>query len=228
MARYIREVKIDKPSDFVEYMMNDFLMKHGFKLVEFKGQRVYRAGGGFIEIPKFLIWGYQNGIFHIEAWSRTLWLPGVYGRENAMTGFMGAVPKGIYKQDVEQLLGLMAQPLPSDGQRNAQAAGEPSVSQGAMPQNGQPVPQTIYVQGVDTSRYATFALVMGIVGILTSWLWVGIIFSVAGIIYGRRGQNSSKKGMASAGFVCGIIGTVLFGLILLLSFIGGFANALLG
>lgn len=219
MARYIRDVQINKPNDFVEYMVNDFLTKHGFKLVEFKGQTIYRAGGGLIEIPKFLVWSYQNGVFHIEAWTRNVWLPGVYGRENAMTGFMAAVPKGIYKQDIEQFLGLLFQAIPSDGQGNGPVSGGQPTPQGR-------VPQTVYVQGVDTSRYALMGLVMGIAGIVTSCLWIGIIFSVMGIIYGRKGQTSSKKGMATAGLVCGIVGTVLFAILVLLSILGVSAGLL--
>ncbi len=61
MARYIREVQLDRPDDFVQYIMTDFLGKHGFRLGEFKGEQVYRAGGGLIEIPKFLSWGYPRG-----------------------------------------------------------------------------------------------------------------------------------------------------------------------
>lgn len=81
MARYIREVTLNRPADFVQFIMTDFLSKHGFSLVKFKGEMVYRTGGGLLEIPKFLTWGYRNGIFHVEAWTRNLWLPGVYGRE---------------------------------------------------------------------------------------------------------------------------------------------------
>lgn len=211
MARYIREVQINKPGDFVNYMVNDFLTKHGFQLVEFKGQQVFRAGGGMIEIPKFLVWSYQNGVFHIEAWTRNVWLPGVYGRENAMTGFLAAVPKGIYKRDIEQLLQLLFQPIPGE---TGNAPVSDAIPAQNITQGG--AQRTVYVQGVDTSRYATMGMVMGIVGIVTSWLWgVGIIFSIMGIIYGRKGQSSSNKGAATAGFVCGIIGTVLSAMMIL-------------
>lgn len=47
MARYIREVELNKPDDFVQFIMTDFLNKHGFKLVEFQGERLYRVGDGF-------------------------------------------------------------------------------------------------------------------------------------------------------------------------------------
>ncbi len=191
MARYIREVQLDRPDDFVQYIMTDFLGKHGFRLGEFKGEQVYRAGGGLIEIPKFLSWGYQNGVFHVEAWTRNCWLPGVYGRENAMTGWMGCVPKNAYKKDIEELISLLYQPLPQD-------AGVPGM-QGA----GQPV----YVRGTDTSRYATMALIGLIAGLIVPL--IGVIFGALGITYGNKAKNSPKKGIATAALVIGIIAVVI-------------------
>lgn len=44
MARYIREVQLDRPADFVQFIMGDFLSKHGFKLKEVKGEMVYHGG----------------------------------------------------------------------------------------------------------------------------------------------------------------------------------------
>ena len=195
MARYIREVQLDRPDDFVQYIMTDFLGKHGFRLGEFKGEQVYRAGGGLIEIPKFLSWGYQNGVFHVEAWTRNCWLPGVYGRENAMTGWMGCVPKNAYKKDIEELISLLYQPLPQD-------AGVPGM-QGA----GQPV----YVRGTDTSRYATMALIFALIGLIAGLIvpLIGVIFGALGITYGNKAKNSPKKGIATAALVIGIIAVVI-------------------
>lgn len=183
MARYIREVQLNRPEDFVQYIMTDFLSKQGFHMKEFKGELVYRAGDGFLEIPKFLTWGYQNGIFHIEAWTRNCWFPGVYGRENAMTGFLGCVPKDAYKKDIEALIGLLFQPL-----------AEP-----------------VYVRGTDMSQYATMALVFSLIGIPCICLSgiVGLIWGSLGIIYGKKAMNSEKKGMATAAFVIGIVVDVL-------------------
>ena len=217
MARYIREAALDKPSDFVQYIMSDFLGKHGFRLVEFKGQFVYRAGGGILEIPKFLIWGYQNGIFHIEAWTRNLWLPGVYGRENAMTGFMGCIPKGAYKKDIEELVGLLFQPLYVNGQQN------PGIQPGM---NGNPtmqgvnMQQPIYVKGTDLSRYAVMAFVMALAGLVLGPLLVpvfGILFGALGIVYGSKARSSEKGGMATAALVLGILAVILSVIVWILS-----------
>lgn len=38
MARYIREVELNRPEDFVQFIMADFLGKHGFKLEEEKAR----------------------------------------------------------------------------------------------------------------------------------------------------------------------------------------------
>lgn len=222
MARYVREEVLNQPDDFVNYMMNDFLTKHGFKYENFKGQMVYRAGGGLIELPKFITWSYFNGVIHIEAWVRVLWLPGVYGKENDMSGFYGAVVKDMYKKDVEQLISLLHQPL-------NQSAVQPGMSQqpGMPPQPGMPVPPQngpIMVQGVDTSRYANFALGFGIAGLVLSWSWAGVFFNIIAIIYAVKGKTSAKKGRATAGMVCAIIGLA----IVVLCFLGGFIIGLLG
>ncbi len=218
MARYIREVKIDKPNDFVEFMVNDFLTKHGFKLVEFKGQMVYRAGGGWFEMPKFVLWGYQNGIFHMEAWMRNMWFPGLYGKENDLTGFMGAIPKESFKKDVEQFLSLLFQTLPN--QQNGMPQQGQFNMQNGMQQQGQPMPQTVYVQGVDTSRYANMALAFGIIGLALCWSFYGILFQILGIIYAKKGLSSVKKGRATAGLVCAVLGLVILVILLLLNILG--------
>lgn len=236
MSRYIREEVLNQPDDFVNFMMNDFLTKHGFKLVEFKKQRVYRAGGGWFEMPKFLVWGYQNGVFHIEAWARTLILPGVYGKEKDLDGVYGAVPKRAYKSDIDQLMLLLQQPVP--GSRNGMDPGMNGGGNGNM--GGQPVNPgygngPIIVQGVDTANYATQAMAFGIISLGASAIGIiamlagigidalfygGLLFGILGIIYARKGSSSSKRGKATAGLVCGILGTVISGIIVVLGIIG--------
>lgn len=220
MARYIREVTLNRPADFVQFIMTDFLSKHGFSLVKFKGEMVYRAGGGLLEIPKFLTWGYRNGIFHVEAWTRNLWLPGVYGRENAMTGFMGCIPKDAYKKDIEELIGLLFQPIYPNGQPNPGGQQGMSQNPGMYGNPGMQPRQTIYVRGTDMSRYATMALVFSIVGLAIGLFspMIGVLFGALGIVYGNKAKCSDKKGMATAAFVIGIIAVVVSSLGLILSF----------
>ncbi len=204
MARLIKEVVLNQPGDFVQYIMTDFLSKHRFSLEQFKGEQVYRVGSGLLEMPKFLTWRYQNGVFHLEAWTRAVWLPGVYGKENDLSGFFGAVPKSTYKKDIEDLMGLLFQPL---------SAGGPNPGMGAASQPGglqSGGPNTVYVRGTDMSRYATTSLIfslIALIGILVPLF--GVIFGALGITYGNRGRNSVKRGMATAGFVIGIIAVII-------------------
>ncbi len=227
MGRYVRDEVLNQPEDFVQYMMNDFLTKHGFSYVNFKGQMVFRAGGGWFEMPKFLVWSYQNGVFHMEAWTRILLLPGVYAGENALKGFYGALPKKMYKDDLEQLISLLHQPVGNVQlnipQMNGMQGAQPNIPQMNGMQGAQPVPQgngPIIVQGADTSRYANMALGFGIAGLVLSWSYVGIFFGVLAIIYANKGKTSMKKGRATAGMVCAIIGLVITCLFIILSILG--------
>lgn len=53
---------------------------------------------------------------------------------------------------------------------------------------------------------------------------MGIVFNIIAIIYAVKGKSSAKKGRATAGMVCAIIGLV----IVVLCFLGGFVIGLLG
>lgn len=223
MARYVREVVLNRPGDFVQYIMSDFLYKHGFHMVEFKGQQVLRAGGGLIEIPKFLVWSYQNGVFHVEAWTRNVWLPGVYGREIAMTGFLGCVPKSAYKKDIEELIGLLTQPLYTNGAPGQPGYGAPGQPGYGVPgQPGRPgygAPQPIYVRGTDMSRYATMALIFSILGAgigIVAGIF-GILFGILGVLNAKKSMYSEKRGFAIAAMIIGIIAIVIG----VIGFVGG-------
>lgn len=212
MSRYIRDIVLNQPEDFVEYMMNDYLTKEGFKLVNFKGEQVYRSGGGIFEMPKMIIWNYQNGVFHLEAWTRACWLPGVYGKESDMSGFVGALPKQKFRDSIMELERLLQQPLPEYAHNPSQGTNMDSENGTQNPGMNGSVPNqgTVYVQGVDTGRYAGFALGFSLAGLagLISPL-IGVIFASVGIVYGKKALNGSKRGMAIAAMVIGIITMIL-------------------
>ena len=88
MSRYTNDLPLNKPVDFVQFMMNDYLSKNGFSTAEWKGQPVYRAGDPMLEGYKFMTWSYINGVLHVEAW-----LKGLFGGEMGLTGFVGCLQK---------------------------------------------------------------------------------------------------------------------------------------
>ncbi len=152
MSRYIREEMIQKPADFVDFIISDFLQKHGFKLVNVNGELVYQHGKGMVTMPKYFCYRYANGVIHLEAWVKYAWFPGVYGKESDLNGYMGSVPKNAYRKDIEELIRVLYQPLPSDYQ-NGYVQSNPNLQaynnqmQGGGYVNGQPVQEGGYFNG---------------------------------------------------------------------------------
>ena len=71
---------------------------------------------------------------------------------------------------------------------------------------------------------ATISLVTGILSILTSLFipLIGVLLGIIAISTGRVGKQSTARGMASAGFVTGIIGLVIGAVIWILNFVLSF------
>lgn len=192
MPRYIQDIVLNKPDDFVAFMMNDYLQKNGFSPSDWKGEPAFRAGDAMLEGYKYIKWGYNGGVLHLEAW-----LKGNFGNEMDLDGFVATLQKKPFKDSLEQLFTLMQQDVPMPGQP-------------AYDTNGQPVPQAVPVQTVDNSSAATLALVFGLISLVTAFIIpiVSIIFGSLGVNRARLGSGSSKAGMATAGKVLSIVGVV--------------------
>lgn len=205
MARYIQEVYLNQPDDFVHFIMNDFLQKNGFTMSDWKGEPAYRAGDPMFEGYKYLKWSYNNGMFHLEAWLR-----GTFGGEWDLEGFVACAQKEPYKNNLKQLIATLQQPIPQGIPGQNTAAGAQTQNTGAPTgtQNVNASTVTIVpVQTVDNHKAATLALVFGILALVFCWSPVlCIIFSVLGFSQSRMGNGSSKSGQAKAGKICCIIG----------------------
>lgn len=203
MARYIRDIILNKPDDFVAFMMNDYLQKNGFSPSDWKGEPAFRAGDAMLEGYKYVKWGYNGSVLHVEAWLRSS-----FGREMDLEGFVATLQKKPFKDSLEQLFSLMQQNVPMP-------------SQTAYDMNGQPVPLAVPVQTVDNSSAATLALVFGIISLVLAFIWpiFSILFGTLGVNRARLGGGSSKAGMATAGKVLSIVGVVLAFIIWVLNFI---------
>ena len=61
------------------------------------------------------------------------------------------------------------------------------------------------------STLAIIALVVGILSIIFAFVytWIGLVLGIAGIIIGAKARKQSQTKMATAGFVCSIVGLVL-------------------
>jgi len=194
MARFVRDLVINQPDDFVHFIMNDYLQKNQFIMADWKGEPAYRAGDAMLEGYKYLKWFYSNGALHLEAW-----IKGTAGGEWDLDGFVGCMAKKPYKESLEQLFVTLQQPVPvSQGMQNPQGA------------QGVPNPQPIPVHTVDNTKAATMALTFGILSLVFCWIpIVSIIFACLGISRARMGSGSSKASQAKTGKILCIVGLVL-------------------
>ena len=49
MARYVKDLVLNKPEDFVTFIMNDYLQKNQFVVSEWKGEPAYRTGDALMD-----------------------------------------------------------------------------------------------------------------------------------------------------------------------------------
>lgn len=201
MARYVKELVLNKPDSFVSFIMEDYLRKNDFKMSEWKKKEsAYRAGDRVLEGYKFLKWSYINGTLHIEAW-----IKGSFGKEMGLTGFVAAVQKGPYRKSLEQLFEVMKQDIP-EGEEGGQT-------------------QPILVKTVNNSGAATAALVFGILSIVAALVipLAGLICACVGYSRARMGSGSSNANLALAGKILSIIGAILSVIIYALNVVYSFS-----
>lgn len=186
MARFVKDLVLNKPEEFVTFVMNDYLQKNQFSMSDWKGEPAYRAGDAVLEGYKYLNWSYVNGTLHLEAW-----LKGNTGKEWDLEGFVGVAQKKPYKTSLEQLFTALQQEIP-EGQSVEDAA------------------KAIPVKTVDNTGAATAGLVLGILSVLFVWSpIISIVLAAIGISRARMGLGSSKSGMAKAGKILCIIGAIV-------------------
>ncbi|MEJ6559677.1 MAG: GYF domain-containing protein [Akkermansiaceae bacterium] len=95
------------------------------------------------------------------------------------------------------------------------AAASPYETPGANPTAA--AAATPYAATPPTSGLAIAALVLGILAILSSCMYIGILFGIPAVICGHIAMKSFKnpqlpkggKGMAIAGLICGYLGSVI-------------------
>lgn len=212
MARYIRDIPLNQPDDFVNFMMNDYLNKNAFQMSDWKGEAAYRAGDPMLEGYKYLKWSYVNGVFHLEAWLR-----GTFGGEWDLDGFVGCAMKQPYKKALENLIALLQQNVSAVGTQTVQSPDGTVETRNIVP-----------VATTDDTKAATLALVFGILSIVFSCSPIfSIFFAILAFSRARAGGYSSKAGMAKAGKICAIVGLCIAVLLWLLAIMGNIMDIVL-
>lgn len=192
MARYVKDLTLNKPENFVTFMMNDYLQKNQFTMSDWKGAPAYRAGDAMMEGFKYLNWSYDGSTLHLEAWMK-----GSFGGEMGLDGFVGCLQKKPYKESLEALFTALSQDIP---------AGEMAACE-----NGEAVSQAIPVQTVDNTSAANQALGFGIAALVLAFIWplMSIIVACLGFNRARMGGGSSKANLAKIGKGLSIAGVVI-------------------
>lgn len=216
MARYIQDIILNKPDDFVQFTMNDFLQKNNYKLGQWKGESTYTAGNALVSGARFLKWSYTDGKFHLEAW-----VQGNLGAEWDLDGMVGMALKKPYKKKLEQLLQVLQQDIPA-GNAQAQTA-QAGVAAGdtASQESSNPAPKPIPVKTADNTGAATASLVLGILSIV-----IGVFLPLIGVILGTIGITRANTGAGSSGVEKGGRITSIIGICI--SIAGWLLNFLLG
>ena len=184
MARWTRDERLDQPQDFVRFMMEDYLNKGGFKKKIHKGEEVWQEGEGFLSSARFIRYEYSDGLFHLEAWIGKR-------RENALKGFVGALPKKMFRESLEELIRLLHQPLPEA--REGEAG------------------RVVTIQVPDHGKCAVPAMILSILGIVVGLLLSplgGIVLGGLGITFGQKARSSSKNNIGRAAVILGTIAMV--------------------
>ena len=184
MARWTRDERLDQPQDFVRFMMEDYLNKGGFKKKIHKGEEVWQEGEGILSSARFIRYEYAGGLFHLEAWIGKC-------RENALKGFVGALPKKMFRESLAELIRLLHQPLPQA--REGEAG------------------RVVTIQVPDHAKYAVPAMVVSIVGIIVGLMLSplgGILLGSVGISLGQNARNSSKGNIARASVILGTVAVI--------------------
>ncbi len=196
MARHIIDEYINKPADFVDYIIRDFAKRYNMKVVERNGER-YLEGKDYVlgGVTRFKH-TYQEGHIHIEAW-----IKGSFGKELDLEGVWGWAIKDNYRGQLNELMNALRQPLPTD------AASEQNPYMAAIPTEliGQPV----MVQGTGNPEKANAAMWLAIAAIILVFFntWLSAILAGLAWQFAQRaiGTTEDKKARIAYGLCIGVV-----------------------
>lgn len=109
----------------------------------------------------------------------------------ALKGFVGALPKKMFRESLEELIRLLA----------------PAVTGGP----GRGSRKVVTIQVPDHAKYAVPAMVVSIVGIIVGLMLSplgGILLGSVGISLGQNARNSSKGNIARASVILGTVAVI--------------------
>ncbi|MDR1002934.1 MAG: DUF4190 domain-containing protein [Oscillospiraceae bacterium] len=203
--RFVAEFQINQPENFVAFIANDYFAKEGFKLVDYKGEAVWKRGDGFWVARQYMKVTYAaGGAVRVEAFMR-----GMFGGEMDLDGVYGWAVKAKMKKEVETLISLLCQQTGTSVQTMA---------------DGTTVAAPVVAVHNPVGQ-ANASLALGIIGCSAGWFvpFVGLSLGIVGIISASKGRKSTSKGVATVGMVFSIISIVVAAIAYIVNFIYSYA-----
>jgi len=121
MARYGKRFPMNNVDmNYVASAVGEYMTNEGFKLVDYRGQQVWKKGVGLLTAPQYLVISFFQDEVIVEAFLRFALFPGVYVGEMGIDGFFGAVPKSLLKTRVQAVEAYLVSII--QYQQNAYAA----------------------------------------------------------------------------------------------------------
>jgi len=116
--------------DDVLRAVQQYLLDEGFFLTDYKGETVYKKGTGTAQAMQFVKVEQQGERLMLEAWLRAGMGKAYIGKEMALQGALGAIPKKILRDRVEKLQWVVSLVLSGNG---PDGAADPSAGAFAQP-----------------------------------------------------------------------------------------------
>ena len=97
-TRTIVKESFSKNQEELEVAIMKILALDGFKPVEYKGEKCYKKGDGIWTAEEYIKTEFSSGEVTISGWILG------YGKEMALSGFMGFIPKKDCKKVIEKII----------------------------------------------------------------------------------------------------------------------------
>lgn len=108
-GRYVVDVPTLLAPEQVWMLAQQFAIVEDFKFATHRGEDVLQKGKGWVTGPQFIKLTVYPGVVRLEAWLCFAWLPGVYGKDMDLEGFLGIVVKQALKSCVQRLTDAIQQ-----------------------------------------------------------------------------------------------------------------------
>lgn len=134
MARYSKDFAFKGDPNVAMNGIMQVLTSNGYKLKEHNGETFFQKGTGWLTAPMFVKLIITQNSSRVEAWIKPAILPGVYGEEMDLEGFVGCAAKAPLKKFVQTKIEPMLQTYANAAMQSAMEEQAQANADGEAPQ----------------------------------------------------------------------------------------------